>query len=108
MMYVIFSSAHRVCCLPALFKLGHSTKMAMAQQTVQRRRHPMLVRRRRHTFTSCTYVTLSISAQNYRREACDNDSPRGGPVAGSPNACYTLGWGIRPDRRYDIMAPPVH
>ena len=83
-------------------------KMAVAQQTVRRRRHPMSVRRRRHTFTSCIYVTLSFSAQKCRREACDNDSPRGGPGTGSSIACYTVGWNIRPDRRCDIMTPPVH
>ena len=59
----------------------------------------MSVRRRRHTFTSCIYVTPCYDALKCRREACNNDSPRGGPRAEVHIQFFTSGKAFRPDRR---------
>ena len=80
-----------MCFPPAQLVLSNSSvttlesKMAIAQQAVRRRRHPMSVRRRRHTHTSCNYTIRAYYALKCRRERCDNDSPRGGPRAGRPS-----------------------
>ena len=79
----VFSSQHN-CNQSDLIQVLIQ-QMAMAQQAVRRRRHPMSVRRRRHTHTSCNYYSHILFVLKCRREACYNDSPRGGPLAGRPS-----------------------
>ena len=56
--------------------------------------------------TSCNAINHALNVLICRREACDNDSPRGGPNADRSTSHYTIGWSVRSDRRCDIIAPP--